>query len=44
MEVVDGTETFFVAMGLRATQGDEQRLGPATTLYGTAAFSLSSRA
>jgi hypothetical protein len=33
-------EMFFdrVAMGLRPTQGDEKRLGPATTLYGTVAL------
>ena len=30
-------------MGLRPTQGDEKRLGQATTLYGTVALSLSSR-
>jgi hypothetical protein len=29
-----------VAMGLRPTQGDEKRLGPATTLYGTVALSF----
>jgi hypothetical protein len=27
-------------MGLRPTQGDEKRLGPATTLYGTIALSF----
>jgi hypothetical protein len=27
-------------MGLRPTQGNEKRLGPATTLYGTAALSF----
>jgi hypothetical protein len=27
-------------MGLRVTQGDEKRLGPATTLCGTVAFSF----
>jgi hypothetical protein len=27
-------------MGLRPTQGDEKRLGPATTLYGTVALSF----
>ena len=33
-------EMFFdrVAMGLRPTQGDEKRLGPATTLYETVAL------
>ncbi len=31
-------------MGLRPTQGNEKRLGPATTLYGTLPFPLSSRA
>jgi hypothetical protein len=30
-------------MGLRPTQGYEKRLGPASTLYGTATLSLSSR-
>jgi hypothetical protein len=30
-------------MGLRPTQANEKRLGPATTLYGTATFPLSSR-
>jgi hypothetical protein len=30
-------------MGLRPTQGNEKRLGPASTLYGTVTFSLSSR-
>jgi hypothetical protein len=30
-------------MGLRPTQGDEKRLGPATTPYRTATLSLSSR-
>jgi hypothetical protein len=33
-----------VLMGPRPTQGDEKRFGPATTLYGTIALSLSSRA
>ena len=27
-------------MGLRPTRGDEKRLGPATTLYGTLALSF----
>jgi hypothetical protein len=27
-------------MGLRPTQGNEKRLGPATTLYGTVALSF----
>jgi len=27
-------------MGLRPTQGDEKRLGPATTLYGAVALSF----
>jgi hypothetical protein len=27
-------------MGQRPTQGDEKRLGPATTLYGTVALSF----
>jgi hypothetical protein len=27
-------------VGLRLTQGDEKRLGPATTLYGTVALSF----
>ena len=27
-------------MGLRPIQGDEKRLGPGTTLYGTVAFSF----
>jgi hypothetical protein len=27
-------------MGLRPTQGDEKRLGPATTFYGTVALSF----
>ena len=31
-------------MGLWPIQGDEKRLGPETTLYGTTALSLSSRA
>ena len=30
-------------MGLRPTQDNEKRLGPASTLYGTVALSLSSR-
>jgi hypothetical protein len=30
-------------MGLRPTQGDEKRLGSATTLYRTVTLSLSSR-
>jgi hypothetical protein len=30
-------------MGLRPTQGNEKRLGPASTLYGTVTLSLSSR-
>ncbi len=30
-------------MGLRSTQDDEKRLGPATTPYRTATLSLSSR-
>jgi hypothetical protein len=30
-------------MVLRPTQGNEKRLGPATTLYGTVTLSLSSR-
>jgi hypothetical protein len=30
-------------MGLRLTQGNEKRLGPAPTLYGTVTLSLSSR-
>jgi hypothetical protein len=30
-------------MGLRLTQGNEKRLGPASTLYGTVTLSLSSR-
>src|ERR1700730_14203002 len=30
-------------MGLRPTQGNEKRLGPATALYGTVTLSLSSR-
>src|SRR5258707_14998706 len=30
-------------MGLGPTQGDEKRVGPAPTLYGTVALSLSSR-
>jgi hypothetical protein len=29
-----------VVMGLRPTQGDEKRLGPATTLYRTVALSF----
>jgi hypothetical protein len=43
MEVVDETETFFVAMGglqPMAHPGDERRLGSATTLYGTVALSF----
>ncbi len=31
-------------MGLRPTQGDEKRLGPATTLYGAVTLPLSSGA
>jgi hypothetical protein len=30
-------------MGLRPTQGNEKRVGPASTLYGTVTLSLSSR-
>jgi hypothetical protein len=30
-------------MGLRPIQGNEKRLGPASTLYGTVTLSLSSR-
>jgi hypothetical protein len=30
-------------MGLRATQGNQKRLGTASTLYGTVTLSLSSR-
>jgi hypothetical protein len=30
-------------MGLRPTQGNEKRLGPASTLYGIVTLSLSSR-
>src|ERR1700733_9521613 len=30
-------------MGLRPTQGNEKRLGPASALYGTVTLSLSSR-
>jgi hypothetical protein len=30
-------------MGLRPTQGNEKRTGPASTLYGTVTLSLSSR-
>jgi hypothetical protein len=30
-------------MGLRPTQGNKKRLGPASTLYGTVTLSLSSR-
>ena len=30
-------------MGLRPTQGDEKRLGPASTFYATVTLSLSSR-
>jgi hypothetical protein len=40
MEVVDGTETFFVAIGLWPTQGDEKRLSPTTTLHGATALSF----
>src|ERR1035438_8615559 len=38
-------EMFFdrAVMGLRPTQGNEKRLGPASTLYGTVTLSLSSR-
>jgi hypothetical protein len=38
-------EMFFdrVVMGLRPTQGNEKRLGPASTLSGTVTLSLSSR-
>jgi hypothetical protein len=37
------TPSKLALMGLRPTQGDEERLGPATTLYRTVAFPLSSR-
>ena len=43
MEVVDGTETFFIASGgpqPMADPSDKKRLGPATALYGTTTLSF----